>query len=101
MRTRRIGLVLMRIRAVPICAALACALSIPPLVSPLEAQSLPGYSGPASPGPAASTASTTQLPLFTTRQSVFAIPFTVDRRVVQPVEVHLYVSVDQGNTWQL
>jgi hypothetical protein len=42
-----------------------------------------------------------QLPLFATRQNVFAIPFTVDRRITQPVEVHLYVSTDQGATWQL
>lgn len=42
-----------------------------------------------------------QLPLFATRQNVFAIPFSVDRRVTQPVEVHLFVSTDQGATWQL
>ncbi len=40
-------------------------------------------------------------PLYTTRQHVFAIPFTPDRRVAQPVEVHLYASTDQGATWQL
>ncbi len=70
----------------------------------LKAQSLPGYSPPAYPDaantvPPANTAS--QLPLYATRQAVFAIPFTVDRRVARPVEVHLYVSIDQGNTWQL
>ncbi|MHB8969263.1 MAG: hypothetical protein ACYC3X_03560 [Pirellulaceae bacterium] len=42
-----------------------------------------------------------QLPLFATRQNVFAIPFAVDRRIAQPVDVHLYVSTDQGATWQL
>ena len=42
-----------------------------------------------------------QLPLYATRQTVFAIPFAVDRRIAQPMEVHLYVSLDQGATWQL
>jgi hypothetical protein len=39
--------------------------------------------------------------VYATRQRVFAIPFTVDRRVAQPVEVHLYVSEDRGASWQL
>lgn len=54
-------------------------------------------------GPSSQTAIDTarQLPLFATRQNVFSIPFTVDRRVAQPVEVHLFVSMDQGATWQL
>ena len=42
-----------------------------------------------------------QLPLFATRQNVFTIPFSVDRRVTQPIEVHLFVSTDQGASWQL
>jgi hypothetical protein len=58
----------------------------------------PPASGSAAAGvPTASTS----LPIYTTRQNVFAIPFTVDRRVAQPLEVHLYVSTDQGTTWQL
>ncbi len=101
MRSRRIGLAIMRIRTVPICAALACVLTILQSISPREAQSQPGYSGPGYAGPAAAPSGGAPLPLFATRQTVFAIPFTVDRRVVQPVEVHLYVSVDQGTTWQL
>jgi len=54
-------------------------------------------------GPLSSAALDTvrQLPLFATRQNVFAIPFSVDRRVAQPVEVHLFVSLDQGTSWQL
>lgn len=57
-----------------------------------------------SPDPApTATAADTHPPAatYTTRQNVFAIPFMVDRRVAQPVEVHLYVSVDRGNSWQL
>lgn len=41
------------------------------------------------------------IPLYATRQSEFAIPFAVDRRVAQPIEVHLYVSVDRGRNWTL
>jgi len=58
--------------------------------------------GPAPAGPpGVSTSQASQLPLYATRQNVFAIPFTPDRRIAQPVEVHLYVSRDQGGTWQL
>ncbi len=66
--------------------------------APLTAQPGPGYTGPTRP---AAADAATPLPLYATRQNVFAIPFTVDRRIVQPVEVHLYVSLDQGRTWQL
>ena len=55
----------------------------------------------AGPSPVAGRETTRQLPLYTTRQHVFAIPFTVDRRIAQPVEVHLYSSTDRGATWQL
>ncbi len=59
--------------------------------------------GTAAGGPSAQTALDTaqQLSLYATRQNVFAIPFSVDRRVTQPVEVHLFVSTDQGASWQL
>jgi hypothetical protein len=43
-------------------------------------------------------------PLVTTRQPVFAIPFRLDRTsdpAWQPVEALLYVSIDQGQHWQL
>lgn len=56
---------------------------------------------PPTPSSAATADIISQLPLFATRQNVFAIPFSVDRRIAQPVEVHLYVSSDQGVTWQL
>ncbi len=56
---------------------------------------------PPAPSSAATADVISQLPLFATRQNVFAIPFSVDRRIAQPVEVHLYVSSDQGVTWQL
>ncbi|MHB8863800.1 MAG: hypothetical protein ACYC6N_15465 [Pirellulaceae bacterium] len=69
------------------------------LVSAGLAQPPPG--APPAPSSQAAQAIARQLPLFATRQNVFAIPFTVDRRVAQPVEVHLYVSADQGATWQL
>lgn len=39
-----------------------------------------------------------------TRQTLFAIPFRVDpadRPSREPMEVHLYVSANQGRTWQL
>ncbi len=64
-----------------------------------RAQVPPTAAASSSPDAARDTAS--QLPLYATRQNVFAIPFTVDRRIAQPVEVHLYVSTDQGATWQL
>ncbi|MFW6171796.1 MAG: hypothetical protein ACODAD_15015, partial [Planctomycetota bacterium] len=53
--------------------------------------------GPA-PGPSSPSASAnqTQLPLHATQKREFAIPLSVDQRVAQPVEVHLYVSVDEG-----
>ncbi len=41
------------------------------------------------------------VPAYTTRQTSFSIPFSVDRRVAQPVEVHLYASTDRGANWQL
>ncbi len=41
------------------------------------------------------------VPTFVTRQTTFAIPFSVDRRLRAPVEVHLYVSRDAGHTWRL
>ncbi|MFW6171062.1 MAG: hypothetical protein ACODAD_11270 [Planctomycetota bacterium] len=50
---------------------------------------------------ASSSEQVTQLPLHATQKQEFAIPFSVDNRVAQPVEVHLYVSVDEGNNWQL
>lgn len=50
---------------------------------------------------ASSSAKVTQLPLHATQKKEFAIPFSVDNRVAQPVEVHLYVSVNEGNNWQL
>ena len=56
---------------------------------------------PRRPSPAAARDTASQLPLYATRQNVFAIPFTVDRRITHPVEVHLYVSTDHGATWQL
>lgn len=55
---------------------------------------------PPQPG-AAGSRPATALPVHATRQSAFTIPFAVDRRVAQPVEVHLYVSTDQGANWQL
>lgn len=57
--------------------------------------------GPPAPAAPAAREAAHQLPLYATRQNVFAIPFTVDRRIAHPVEVHLYVSTDQGGTWQL
>ncbi len=57
----------------------------------------PGYTS----GGYSATPTAVQLPLYATRQTEFAIPFTVDRRVVQPLEVHLYVSTDQGRSWKL
>ncbi|NLX53996.1 MAG: hypothetical protein GXY58_02665 [Planctomycetaceae bacterium] len=57
--------------------------------------------GPPAPTASAAREAAYQLPLYATRQNVFAIPFTVDRRIVHPVEVQLYVSTDQGSTWQL
>jgi hypothetical protein len=70
-------------------------------MAPVQAQGLPagrpsGGAAPANPAEVAAA-----LPLHATRQAVFAIPFTVDRRVAQPLEVHLYVSADQGASWQL
>jgi hypothetical protein len=41
------------------------------------------------------------IPTYTTRQTSFSIPFSGDRRVLQPVEVHLYTSTDGGTNWQL
>jgi hypothetical protein len=64
-----------------------------------RAQLPPTAAPSSSPAEARDTAS--PLPLYATRQNVFAIPFTLDRRIAQPVEVHLYVSTDQGATWQL
>ena len=64
-----------------------------------RAQVPPTAAASSSPDAARDTAS--RLPLYATRQNVFAIPFTLDRRIAQPVEVHLYVSTDQGATWQL
>jgi hypothetical protein len=64
-----------------------------------NAQVLPAAARPASPATARDTAN--QLPLYATRQNAFAIPFSVDRRIVHPVEVHLYVSTDRGATWQV
>lgn len=72
-------------------------IAIPPQLT-CQAQFPGGGTGSAAPT-ALGTAE--QLPLFATRQNVFAIPFSVDRRVTQPVEVHLFVSTDQGNSWQL
>ena len=62
-----------------------------------------GYAGGGyPPGPTSANVSrATQLPLYATRQTKFAIPFSVDRRIAQPLEVHLYVSTDQGQNWQL
>jgi hypothetical protein len=80
-----------------VCAALTLLLTCCLDPIPLRAQ-LPGYTG----GPAsAGTARAAALPLYATRHREFAIPFSVDRRVAQPIEVHLYVSVDQGTNWQL
>ena len=37
-----------------------------------------------------------------TRQNFFTIPFSAPQHVQgRPVEVHLYVSADQGRSWQL
>ncbi|MFO7905001.1 MAG: hypothetical protein R6U98_20215 [Pirellulaceae bacterium] len=48
-----------------------------------------------------SSTSGARLPLHATQKREFAIPFSVDDRVAQAVEVHLYVSVDEGKNWQL
>jgi hypothetical protein len=43
-------------------------------------------------------------PSLTTRQTLFAIPFQIERAedpMQDPVEVQLYVSTDQGGNWQL
>lgn len=41
------------------------------------------------------------VPTFVTRQTTFAIPFSVDRQIRTAVEVHLYVSRDAGRTWRI
>ena len=51
--------------------------------------------------PFAGQGSAPSVPTYTTRQTSFSIPFSVDRRVAQPVEVHLYMSTDGGTNWQL
>ncbi len=50
------------------------------------------------------TSDPTLPPPITTRQTLFAIPFQIDRAedpMQEPVEVQLYVSTDQGANWQL
>ena len=50
------------------------------------------------------TSNPTLPPSLTTRQTLFAIPFQIDRAedpMREPVEVQLYVSTDQGTNWQL
>ncbi len=61
----------------------------------------PGYTGGGYSAPPASASTAARLPLYATRQMEFAIPFSVDPRVAQPIEVHLYVSTDQGRNWKL
>ncbi len=103
---------MMRSRMIGLALLLTCTWSTLSITSSsIRAQAPPsysasGYAAPASAGPgyagaAATRDNSARIPLYATRQSVFAIPFTVDRRVVQPVEVHLYVSVNQGANWQL
>ena len=69
------------------------------LTAPWVSGQMPGFAGRGH--LAARPPQTTQLPLHATRQGEFAIPFSIDSRVSQPVEVHLYVSTDQGRNWQL
>ena len=64
-----------------------------PVLALAAAEPQPGAASPAVP--------TTPAPVFT-RQSLFAIPFRIDRpdRITQePVEVQLYVSGDRGAHW--
>lgn len=69
------------------------------LTVPWGQAQMPGHA-PAPYG-ASSPANASKPPLHATQKREFAIPFSVDNRVARPVEVHLYVSVDEGNKWQL
>ena len=71
------------------------------MMATVRAQGVPGGRPPSGASPASAAEVAAALPLHPTRQAVFAIPFTVDRRVARPLEVHLYVSTDQGASWQL
>lgn len=69
------------------------------LTVPWGQAQMPGHA-PAPYG-SSSSANASKPPLHATQKREFAIPFSVDTRVARPVEVHLYVSVDEGNKWQL
>jgi len=85
----------MRFAVISLLALAGLGLQMAASPKPEETAS-PGQPSAAPPPPAAQT--------IATRQTVFAIPFTIERPTLpseEPSEVQLYVSVDRSATWQL